>query len=341
MRSVFSFLAFVSVAGAAPLLDYPTANRAITSGESEEFYQYVDRYFGGEKSQPWQGGQFGYVRTPRVIDGNVVYTRMHEGIDIKPLNRDADGHPTDPILASAAGTVAYVNDSPGGSNYGRYVVVTHRAAGSDYYTLYAHLASVAVEAGDAVEQGQTLGIMGYSGRGLDRTRAHVHFEFALMMSEHFNGWHAEVYRPGINPHGNFNGQNLAGINPAELLVAAAAEPDTFSLEDFLRSQPIHYKIAIPASPSFTLHERYPWMLEGDDSDARAWEVGFTQYGAPVRVAAMDETLTEPRVTFVKPTEIPIIRATNGVVGGTAGHPELTNSGKRKAALLTQGPSDPE
>lgn len=339
-RTLTVLLAAMSVANAAPLLDFPTANRSLAARSPEAFYQYVDRDFGGEKSQPWEGGQYGFVRTPRIIDGTIVYTRMHEGIDIKPRNRDASGNPTDPILAAAAGTVVYVNASAGGSNYGRYVVVGHRASGSDYYTLYAHLASVAVAPGDVVRQGQTLGIMGYSGRGLDRTRAHLHFEFALMMSENFDGWHEQVYRGDANPHGNFNGQNLAGINPADLLLAAQSAPDTFNLEAFLRSQPVHYKIAIPASPHFTLHQRYPWMLNGDNPNPPAWAVGFTQFGAPVRVEPLAEAVIEPRVTFIQPTSIPYTRATKGIVEGADGKPTLSDSGKRLAALLTQGPLNP-
>ncbi len=337
-RLVALLLAALPLSAPAPLLlDFPTANHKLAARHPSEFYQYVDRNFGGKPSKPWQGGQFGFVRTPRIIDGTIVYTRMHEGIDIQPLSRDASGNPTDPILAAASGSVVYANRSPTGSNYGRYVVLKHRAAGSDYYTLYAHLASVAVEDGQVVRQGQTLGIMGYSGRGLNRTRAHLHFEFALLMSENFDGWHHVVYRGSGNPHGNFNGQNLAGLNPAELLLAVRNDPAAFDLLRYLREQPIYYKIAIPASPHFTLHRRYPWMLDGANPNPPAWTVSFTQFGTPVRVEPSAIAISEPTVAFIRPSTTPYSKATKNIIEGPAGQPVLSDSGKRLAALLTQAP----
>ncbi len=322
------------------LLDFPTANHELAERNPDRFYQYVDRNFGGERSQPWEGGQYGFVRDPKSLGGTTIYTRLHEGIDIKPLRRDASGTPLDPVLAAAAGTVVYANRSPSGSNYGRYVVVEHVADGAKYYTLSAHLASVAVADGDRVRQGQTLGILGYSGSGLDRTRAHLHFEFALMLSEHFDGWHHFVYRGDANPHGNFNGQNLAGINPAELLLAIRENPATFNLGRFLRDQPVYYKIAIPASPNFTLPRRYPWMLEGANPNPPTWIVSFTQAGVPVRVEPYAVRVAGPRVLFVRDSRMSYSRATKNVITGSAGSPVLSDSGKRLAALLTQPPFDP-
>ncbi len=323
------------------LLDFPTANRELIDRQPADFYQYVDRNFGGQATQPWEAGQYGFVRDPRTIAGTTVFTRHHEGIDIKPLRRDSAGVPLDPVLAAAAGVVVYVNASPTGSNYGRYLVVEHTADGSRYYTLYAHLASVDVAAGDRVAQGQPLGVLGYSGRGLDRTRAHLHFEFALMMSEHFDCWHHVVYRGDDNPHGNFNGQNLAGFDPADLLLAIRADPATFDLSRYLRDQPIYYKIAIPASPHFTLPSRYPWMLDGANPSPPTWIVSFTQTGVPVRVEPYAVRIAEPQVLFVRDSRIPYSRATKNIITGSAGSPVLSDSGRRLVALLTQAPFDPQ
>ncbi len=345
MRFPFALLSAVSLPGpvfaAGLLLDFPTANHELVDRQPQEFYQYVDRTFGGKATQPWEGGQYGFVRDPRNIGGTTVYTRHHEGIDIKPLRRDPAGNPLDPILAAAAGTVVYASRAPGGSNYGRYVVLEHVADGAKYYTLYAHLASVTVDDGERVAQGQQLGIMGYSGSGLDRTRAHVHFEFALMMSENFDGWHHEVYRGDANPHGNFNGQNLAGLNPAELLLAVRENPTTFDLTSYLRDQPIYFKVAIPASANFNLHRRYPWMLEGANPTPPTWVVSFTQYGVPVRVEPYAVAVAEPKVLFVRDSRIPYSRATKNIITGSAGNPVLSDSGQSLVALLTQPPFDPK
>jgi murein DD-endopeptidase MepM/ murein hydrolase activator NlpD len=70
-------------------------------------------------------------------------------------------------LSAAAGTVTDVRMRAG---YGLTVVIDH---GNGIATVYAHLASSAVTAGQAVGQGQAVGTVGHSG---DATGDHLHFE---------------------------------------------------------------------------------------------------------------------------------------------------------------------
>ena len=104
----------------------PTDNDALFSGGGAAFYQHIERNFKGVKSTPWEGGQYGFVRDPTDTAGGVVYTRFHEGIDIRPLHRDAHGEPLDEVHAIADGKVVHVNSVPGYSNYGKYIVIEHR-----------------------------------------------------------------------------------------------------------------------------------------------------------------------------------------------------------------------
>ena len=113
----------------------PTDNDALFSGDGPAFYQYVDRDYNGVKSTPWEGGQYGFVRDPKSTGGGVVYTRFHEGIDIRSVHRDANGEPLDEVRAIADGDVVHVNPVPGYSNYGKYIVIEHRWDGSKYYSL--------------------------------------------------------------------------------------------------------------------------------------------------------------------------------------------------------------
>ena len=83
----------------------PTDNDALFSGGSAAFYQFIERDFKGVRSTPWEGGQYGFVRDPTDTAGGVVYTRFHEGIDIRPLHRDAHGEPLDEVRAIADGKV--------------------------------------------------------------------------------------------------------------------------------------------------------------------------------------------------------------------------------------------
>lgn len=88
------------------------------------------------------------------------YERFHAGIDIGAKAGDT-------IAASDGGTVAVAEYS---DSYGNYVLINH---GNGYTTLYAHMCSIAVEAGQTVEQGETLGYVGSTGWS---TGPHCHFE---------------------------------------------------------------------------------------------------------------------------------------------------------------------
>lgn len=72
------------------------------------------------------------------------------------------------IIAADSGTVSYAGCIAWG--YGCHVIVNHN---NGYETLYAHLSSINVSAGQSVGQGQTLGVMGSTGRS---TGPHLHFE---------------------------------------------------------------------------------------------------------------------------------------------------------------------
>lgn len=75
------------------------------------------------------------------------------------------------IIAADTGTVTYAGCINWG--YGCHVMVDH---GNGYQTLYGHMSAISVSAGQAVGQGQQLGIMGSTGRS---TGPHLHFEIRL------------------------------------------------------------------------------------------------------------------------------------------------------------------
>ncbi|MEK7218633.1 MAG: peptidoglycan DD-metalloendopeptidase family protein, partial [Patescibacteria group bacterium] len=80
-----------------------------------------------------------------------------------------------PVHAAADGVVFLVRD--GGAKGYTYVLIAHR---DGYATLYGHLSSVVVTAGDDVAQGQAIGLSGGQpgtpGAGLLTTGPHLHFE---------------------------------------------------------------------------------------------------------------------------------------------------------------------
>src|SRR4029077_4652242 len=106
-------------------ISLPTDNDALFRGGGPDFYQYIERDFHGEKSTPWEGGQYGFVRDPEQTNSGVVYTRFHEGIDIKPVHRDENNEPRDEVRAIADGKIVYTSLVAGYSNYGKYIVIEH------------------------------------------------------------------------------------------------------------------------------------------------------------------------------------------------------------------------
>jgi murein DD-endopeptidase MepM/ murein hydrolase activator NlpD len=74
-------------------------------------------------------------------------------------------------MAADSGYVAIVGSSDTG--YGKYVVIDH---GNGFQTLYAHFNIFYVKVGQSVKKGQTIGLMGSTGRS---TGPHLHFEIRL------------------------------------------------------------------------------------------------------------------------------------------------------------------
>lgn len=206
---------------------FPTANHALFEPGGEE------KFFVGTVGKPWESGCFGCVRS----DG----WQMHEGLDIRCLQRDKRGEPTDPVMASADGTIVYINLKPSLSNYGNYIVIRHRIEGLEIYSLYAHLSAArsGLKVGDSVKAGEVIATMGHTSNTreqISKDRAHVHFELNLFVSDKFSTWFKKTSPGERNDHGDWNGQNLLGIDPRLVLQGEHDQGDKFSLLNFLRGQ---------------------------------------------------------------------------------------------------------
>lgn len=103
----------------------------------------------------------------RPVDGCTRTQGAHgaNGVDIAcPKGQN------NPILAAAGGTVLVAKKSGWNGGFGNYVVINHP---NGTQTLYGHMSVVSVSPGQAVTQGQSLGLMGSTGRS---TGKHLHFE---------------------------------------------------------------------------------------------------------------------------------------------------------------------
>ncbi|MEK7384873.1 MAG: M23 family metallopeptidase, partial [candidate division NC10 bacterium] len=95
-----------------------------------------------------------------VYGGREVDTQVHYGFDLASTRQS-------PVPAANKGAVVFAGPL---TIYGNTVIVDH---GLGLQTLYAHLSSIGVKVGDAVEQGQELGRTGTSGLAVGD---HLHFE---------------------------------------------------------------------------------------------------------------------------------------------------------------------
>lgn len=330
------FLLIASSSAFAQWLIPPTGNRALFSGEPSKFFMYVDRNFENQLTKPWEGGQYGYVRGPQRVGGKVVYGHLHEGIDIAPVQRTPAGEPLDVVIAAAAGRVVYVSNLPSASNYGRYVVIEHRLGESPYYTLYAHLKAIMVQPGQAVTQGQPIGDLGYTGDGINRERAHLHFEFCLLVNSQFQTWYDLSVKNSPNKHGIFNGMNLIGMDSAALLKGVQTNP-LLTVPEFVRSQHPRFRITVNDSPQFELLRRYPWLVApGEAASPPAWTITFSETGVPMGATAYPRLVAAPIVQWLD-ADIPPAVQSRGWIAGSASTPHLTDAGKRFLNLLTLAP----
>jgi murein DD-endopeptidase MepM/ murein hydrolase activator NlpD len=310
----------------------PTDNDALFSGNGPDFYQYIERDYQGVKSTPWEGGQYGFVRDPKETAAGIVYTRFHEGIDIKPVHRDATGEPLDEIHAIADGKVVHINLVPRHSNYGCYVVVEHRWAGSNYYSLYGHLSAIAVKPGQAVQKGQPIAVMGYTGKGINRERAHVHLELNLFRSHEFEAWHDTFFKNDPNHNGIYNGLNLVGLDIARLYLDLRKNP-SLTIPQFLDSEEIFYKVVLPRSSHFELPKLYPWLVHGRASaKMSSWEVSFARSGLPLKIEPSEKQVNQPELTYVKGTSADAAYFTQDVITGRGANAQLSENGRQLMRL---------
>jgi hypothetical protein len=96
-----------------------------------------------------------------------------------------------PVFASYDGTVSFAGTTgdqyycpllgrnTGGDGFGNFVVIRHDGGTTTYYTLYAHLNSWSVTAGQVVTQGSQVGVMGNTGCS---TGTHTHFAIGICLN---------------------------------------------------------------------------------------------------------------------------------------------------------------
>lgn len=313
-------------------LALPTDNDALLRGDFPSFYMFIDRNFEKELTTTWEGGQYGFVRGPVRSGGDVVLMHFHEGMDVAPVKRDEKGEPLDEVRSIMQGEIVHVSDSPGASNYGRYVVIKHDWGQGPFYSLYAHLSKIIGKEGDKVEAGAPFAIMGHTGAGIDRRRSHAHVELTLMLNTHFTEWYDGGFAGSPNRHGNCNGLNLAGLDIARLYLALQKNP-SLAVPDFIKNTECMWKVVVPRKGDIEIAKNYPWLAEGCEQPSPSWEISFAGGGLPLKIKPSDEAVTAPKVIWVKDEGLPVSYHTRGCVSGNGTKFALTSTGLHYVQLI--------
>jgi murein DD-endopeptidase MepM/ murein hydrolase activator NlpD len=221
----------------------PTQNRAFFDPEGPP------KYFAHTPGRDWMSGTFGCVRS----EG----WQMHEGIDILAVTHDKQGEPADEVWAAADGVVVYQNRKPSLSNYGNYIILKHQIEGLEVLTLYAHLKSIRsdLKIGSPVKAKEVLAMMGRTSntrQQITKDRAHLHFEINFFVNDRFTQWHEKALPGQRNDHGDWNGQNLIGIDPVEVFKGQQKEGAKFSLLNYVRNQRELCRIVVRDT-------NFPWL----------------------------------------------------------------------------------
>ncbi|MBI5773186.1 MAG: M23 family metallopeptidase [Verrucomicrobia bacterium] len=276
-KLIFAALVLLPAAAFAQIFQLPTANRAIFERGGEE------KYFVGTTGKSWTSGTFGGVRSGGL--------QMHEGIDIRCLQRDRKGEPTDPVLATADGTVVYLNAKPQLSNYGIYLILRHRVEGLEIYSLYAHLSAVraGLKAGMTVAAGEAIATLGRTTNTRERIapeRAHLHFELNLLVNERFAVWHEKALPDQRNDHGNWNGKNFLGLDPRGIFHRQKKDGKKFSLVRFIQSQPELCRVLVRKA-DFPWLRRYAALVDrnpvAEKEGIAGYELSLNFNGIPVKL----------------------------------------------------------
>lgn len=333
-RHGLAVLAILLCAGPLPAAQtffLPTPNDAIlqTAGET--------RFYAPTPGRDWVSGTYGCVRS----EGH----QFHEGIDILRLQTDRRGEPVDAVTAVTAGEVVYVNSVAGRSNYGRYVVLRHGVEGIPVYSIYAHLSSIAdgIRPRARVAARQQLGIMGRSSNTrspIGRDRAHLHLEIALLANEHFDQWFRATYKGSVNEHGSWNGRNMLGLDPTEILRRQQLDGDRFSLLNVIRYQKEMFRVLVPKT-GFDYARKYRPLMRrnpvAEQAGIDGLELIVNFAGVPVQMIPRSRTELEIgkdyRILSVD-EDYAKARSCRGLLQLSGSTWKLTRSGRAMLDLIT-------
>jgi Peptidase family M23 len=189
-----------------------------------------------------------------------------------------------PVLAAADGDVVVAGDDrkvfygPYSYFYGNLVVLEHHLPGFELpvFTLYGHLSKILVQAGQRVQRGQQIGLVGMSGVA---TGSHLHFEVRLGENSYAGSRNPELWlQPHQDQNGTPNGALAGRILDAQGNALAVKNIVVERVADGIQSP--FYRAFVGTYEEKILLGQPPWGEDFGLGDLPPghYKVSFVQYG---------------------------------------------------------------
>ena len=196
--------------------------------------------------------------------------------------------------------------------------------------------------GEQVKAGEVIATMGRTSNAevILKERAHVHFELNVLVNDNFAAWFKNASPGERNDHGEWNGQNLNGLDPREILLAEHNPVANFSLLNFLRSQTELCRVLVRAT-NFPYLKRYPMLVlknpVAEKEGVAGYEIALNYNGVAFALMPRAESEIKSRAKFqllsVNEQE-EMANPCRHLVVKRGGRWELANEGLRELELLT-------
>ena len=120
-----------------------------------------------------------------------------------------------------------------------------------------------------------------------------------MINDNFAAWFKKN-SPERNDHGEWNGQNLNGLDPREILLAEHNPAQKFSLLNFIRSQTELCRVLVRAT-NFPYLKRYPMLVlknpVAEKQGVAGYEIALNYNGVPFVLMPRAESEIKSRAKF--------------------------------------------
>jgi murein DD-endopeptidase MepM/ murein hydrolase activator NlpD len=196
--------------------------------------------------------------------------------------------------------------------------------------------------GEAVKSGEVIATMGRTSNAevIAKDRAHVHFELNVLVNDNFAAWF-KINSPGErNDHGEWNGQNLNGLDPREILLGEHNPAKKFSLLDFLRSQTELCRVLVRAT-NFPYLKRYAALVlknpVAEKEGVAGYEIALNYNAVPFALMPRAESEIKSRAKIQLLSVNEAVEKANPcrkLLVQRAGRWQLTDGGIREMELLT-------